>query len=181
MELLIVVSLLGIVSLAVYGSLSAGVRIWRQVSSEERTGDLSLAWKRLQKDIRGQLKYRALPFVGQETEVSFPALVSTEGDKREGGRHDEVGRVRYYHDASCRCLCREKVTYVDFMKGMGGECLPVFSSVVQASFEYYGQETEREGPGFWNPEWRKDFPPLAVRLKVTLEEGIEKQFTALLP
>lgn len=190
-ELLIVVSLVGIIFLAVYGALSGGVRIWKRISEDERTGDLMLARKRLQKDLRSQFRYKAIPLVGGENEVSFAALVSVKEGREDGkedgegtSAHDEVGRIRYYSDGSCKCLCREKLTYVDVMKGKAGECLPVFSSVALASFEYYGRETDKEGPGAWHPEWRRDFPPLAVRLKVTLEEGggkIEKQFTTLLP
>lgn len=178
-ELLIVASLLGIISLAVYGALSGGVSISKKLSSEKFSNDLMLAWKRLQKDLRGQLKYRSIPFVGEEEEMSFPSLVSTE--ERDSGqpRHDEVGRMRYHHDRSCHCICREKRTYVDLIKGIERDCFPVFSSVADVSFEYYGQEGE--GPGSWRSEWRQDSPPMAVRLKLTLEGENERQFTTLLP
>lgn len=178
-ELLIVASLLGVVSLAVYGSLSAGVRLWRQMEKEERSNDLMLAWKRFQKDVRGRVSFKAIPFTGTDAEFSFAALVpikeKTEGDE-PAESHNEVGRIRYYRDASCNCLCRERIGYVDVMTGKAGECFPVFSDVGTAVFEYYGQEKQNEGPGAWTPEWLKDFPPLAVRLKIN-----EKQFTTILP
>ena len=176
-ELLIVVSLLAIVSLAIYGALAGGVRVSRQLSSEKFSNDLMLAWKRLQKDLRGELHYGGIPFIGQEEEVSFPSLVSIEGGVQP--RHDEIGQIRYYLDRPCGCLCREKRTYVDWLNGVEQGCLPVFSSVTKAAFEYYGREGE--GPGFWNSEWRGGLPPMAVRLKLTLEGESEKQFTTILP
>ncbi|MBI2981290.1 MAG: type II secretion system protein [Deltaproteobacteria bacterium] len=177
-ELLVVASLLGILSLAIYGALSGGVRLSRQLQSEKFSNDLMLGWKGLQKDLRGQLKYSAIPFVGEEEKVSFASLVSIE----EGGqpRHDEVGQIRYDHDQSCRCICRQKRTYVDLLKGTKRDCLPVFRSVADASFEFYGQEGEWGG-GHLFSEWGGETPPMAVRLKVTLEGGVEKQFTTVLP
>lgn len=180
-ELLVVVSLLSVIALAIYGALAAGVRVVQYVSSQRLRNDLMIDLMRIQKDLRGHLKYRLVPFVGHEGELSFPSFVSVKGEEGDEGVHREVGRIRYYRDALSESLCREVLTYVEWKNGAEGYCLPVFTFVSDASFEYFGQDERGMGPGSWRPEWTKEFPPLAVLLKIMREGGVEEQFTTLLP
>jgi len=180
-ELLVVVSLLGIVSLAIYGALSGGVSLSRKVISYRSSSDTLLDWKRLQKDFRRQMEYQSIPFIGLEEEVTFASLVPVRGVEGGVGGHEEVGRIRYYRNTSSGSLCRERLTVVEFTKGGEGYCQPVFSSIAKASFQYYGQATKGKGAGTWSSTWERDFPPLAVRLNITMEGEIERQFTTVLP
>lgn len=180
-ELLVVVSLLGIVSMAVYGVFSGGVSLSRKLLSQRTKIEFFLDWRRLQKDLRRQITYRSIPFAGLEEEISLPSLVTVQGVQEGELPRREVGRIRYYRPPSRGVLCREIMTYAELIAGTEKDCRPVFSSFPEFVFQYYGQTGKGRGLASWHDTWDKDYLPLAVRLKIKMEDGIEKPLTTLLP
>lgn len=172
MELLVVVSILSVISLAVYSSMAGGVNIWKRVNATAGESRLILVWEKMQKDLRNTFDFRKIGFGGNGNEIYFPGLVSVKGE--DEAIHQEIGRVRYYFDKSR--LCREEMTYVDLIKDVKIECGEEISDVKQAAFEYYGSKKYS-----WQTEWQNDSVPLAVRFNVILPDTNEEKFTMLLP
>ena len=187
-ELLIVLSLLTAISLAVYGGVAAGVRIWKSIDASINEIDFIMGWKRFQKDMVNHLSFHGIEFYGTPDEFSFPGLVTVKDS--EGLTHQEIGRIRYRFYESNRNLCRETITYPNLIQGLGSEswagCQPVISSVKDVTIKYYGKEDGPASLGSWRSAWQMESAPIAVRLLITLEgtgekSEIAKQRTATLP
>lgn len=183
-ELLIVLSLLAAISLAVYGGLAAGVRVWKSIDASINEIDFMMGWKRFRKDLVNHLSLHGIGFYGTPYEISFPGLVAVKD--AEGLTHQEIGRIRYHFDKSNRNLCREAITYPNLVRGLGSDCQPVISSVKDVTIKYYGKKGGPASPGSWSSAWETEDAPIAVRLAITLEgtgkkSEIAKQYTATLP
>lgn len=184
LEILVVSVLLAVISLATYSALAVGVRIWKRTEVSVQELDVVIGWKKFRKDVVDNFSFRAIGFTGTPQEVSFPGLVTV---KVGGGlTREEVGRIRYLFNESGQNLCREEVAYSDLVRGLNSECRPVFSSVGNLSFKYYGRAEGKGSLGSWRPAWDGEKPPIAVRMTIAFKgsEGkgeIEKQYTAVLP
>lgn len=179
-ESLVVVSILAMITLAVYASLSAGSGIWIRVNKSAGERVLFLSWEKMQKDIRNTFNFEAIGFTGKKKEISFPGLVSI---RDKGGKlHQEVGRIRYYYDDKCRCLCLSRIAYADLLKNAEAKCQKEIERVKDVAFEYYNPHTGTgRDKGLWISDWEQGGRPPAVKFKVVTQDNNEKQFATLLP
>jgi prepilin-type N-terminal cleavage/methylation domain-containing protein len=105
LELMVVVSIIGLVTGVVVASFSGGIRVWesaRVLTHVEQ--ELYFAVESVRKDLVNTYRFHGISFSGAEREVSFPALLLVQGE--DGLREKRVGSVKYLFNPADQTLNR---------------------------------------------------------------------------
>ena len=164
-ELLVTVTLVGLVGATVVAAVSGCLRVWERVSAQGRQEEwIRLAFDQLRRDLRSARHFAPVPFDGAYDAVSFPAIVPV--DVRDGGSLDVIGRTGYYFNSLRSTLCRSQQPYQLIRRvAMKDSCHPVLVGVKRVRFSFYHPATETQGGG-WSGAWGSADPPLAVKVEV---------------
>ena len=164
-ELLIVVSIFSVVSIAIYSTFSSGASILRRIKNIDfKQHKLLLKTERLSRELREQPNYKKLLFEGNKSRVSFAASLNY-----------FPSRVTYYFDPSLSCLmrCEDKLDTIITPEGKIDPELKakpaVFLPKVKAvDFSYFYFDLGKKDY-LWVEVWKADFLPLAVKITVSTE------------
>jgi len=105
LELMVVVSIIGLVTGVVVASFSGGIKVWesaRVLTHVEQ--ELYFAVESVRKDLVNTYRFHGISFSGAEREVSFPALLRVTGE--EGLQEKRVGSVKYKFNPAEQTLSR---------------------------------------------------------------------------
>ncbi len=108
-EILFVMAILSIVSLAVYSSFDSGIKIWQRLNKDAPAEDLNIFLEKISDDLRNSFKFTGIEFVGRDKSISFATLVLTELGQRDRGLI--VGEVGYGFDEERETLNRWYADY----------------------------------------------------------------------
>ena len=164
-EVLMVVMLVGIVSLAVYSQLSSGIRMMRRVTQPVSEENLVIFFEKLTRELQNSFLYTDIPFKGEKEEFGFATRIST---KPELGGERGIGQVTYSYNSSSDSIERRQENINQIYKETLGDSSPLLKSISSLSFEYYGYEPS-ESAYRWNEEWdpaeKSGKSPLAVKIE----------------
>ena len=167
-ELLLVVSLLGVVSVVIYTTLSKGIMIWGRVQNEVCLENVNIFLERYSEDIRNSYAYSSIRFVGQKTLFECPTIVYTKEFEVK-----TISQVSYTYDAGNKTLTRAFKDISMLYRGKDGKISFELENIEAASFEYYKYDTETNNY-VWMKRWSEEKMPLAVRLKFIINDGTKK-------
>ncbi len=112
-ELLISLSLVGVVAVTTFGVLSGGFSIWDRIQgagSRDRLVQLTL--EQVRRDLCRSISFALVGFEGEYDLISFPELVTmTYRRDREQLEVEEPGRVGYWFDTGRGTLYRAEHGY----------------------------------------------------------------------
>ena len=140
MELLIVVSIIGILSIAIYQALSNGIKIWHRVHQLRTEEDVAIFLDKLNHDLRNAYVYSKFKFLGDEYHFRFPTIVYTLADRRSDskGEHiDQLGEVEYYYDFSDKNLYRRQANYGQAIAQIWAKPQLLAKNLEEIKFRYY--------------------------------------------
>ena len=152
-EVLIAVSLVTLISIAIYNSLSNGVKIWQRSQRLVIEEDINIFFDKLSQDIRNSFPYSKIKFEGNETSLSFPTMVHTLADARIGLSPNEyveqIGKVEYYFDLTDRGLYRRQANYSQAIYETYQPAIKIIPAIENIKFSYFyqtdkGEEISRE-------------------------------------
>lgn len=99
MEILLVVSLVSMISLALYKSLANGIKVYQRSQRMIVEEDIAVFLDRLTGDLRNTFLFSQIAFEGSELKLSFPTIVRVPADPSSdyppGEYIDQIGRVEY--------------------------------------------------------------------------------------
>ena len=164
-ELLIVVSILAIISTAIFAALSSGINVYRRVQAcVTKQINILLTLEKMEKDLRNALNLSSIAFYGDAREVNFPGLI-TEYDG-DGNPVASVGEISYRFDDETGSLIRKERNYAL----EGGPAAPL-APVENAAFSYYYFDKTRKKHA-WKDSWTaEDGIPKAVRIELKFNDG----------
>lgn len=173
-ELLVAVSLMGLVGATAVASLAGGLRVWRRTADVGAAQEAALiALGRIRQDLRSLQPFAPLPFEGDADQCSFPTVARVE-DAREAPR--ELGQLGYYVDPRDHVLCRTFVPYrLSSRQRARDRCRVALEAVSGVRFQY------RDGTGRWTSAWDSQDVPHAVRVEITAGRGPAQTTLVLLP
>jgi len=120
-EMALVVSLLSLVSLAVYRSLSNGLEIWKRSARFILEEDAAIFLEGLTRELSNTLSYSLLPFEGEADRVRFATMIRTASDKQGSsarqGYVSQIGCVEYSFDRGRSALVRRQANYGQALDG----------------------------------------------------------------
>ena len=182
-EILLAVSLVGLISLALYQSLSNGIRIWKHAQRFVVEEDVAIFLEKISHDLRNTFYYSLVSFESKGNKIAFPTIVRTLEDKRRAyGRTnyiDQIGKVEYSFDKAHKTIFRRQANYGQAMKKKYGVKRVLAEPVHSLRFLYYYSEA---GDYEENPE-AADLMPLVVRVEIELLEdtGQKRKVERVIP
>lgn len=169
-EMLLVVSLLGITGIAVYHAISDGLRVWqysRRFSAEE---DVAIFLEKLAADLQNTQQFSLIRFHGKEDKIVIPAIVRVPADKKDKARQgqylEQLGAVEYSLQKDKRAVRRRQANYSLALKKRFFEYSVVAAPVERLQFSYYLNDPQRPKP----QKVCKDEIPLSVEVSIDFVE-----------
>ncbi len=136
-EIMIVISIMSMLSLAIYNSLSVGIRVWKKSQEVHVEGDIAIFLDKLTDDLHNAYLYSRIPFEGSSNHFAFPAVVSTAPEKEdEADYSDEMGKVEYTYDVPRHAIVKREANYGQALKGLYGQPRILVTGVDRLSFQY---------------------------------------------
>lgn len=169
-ELVIVSFISLIVSLGIYKILDSGIKIWQKINKTILEEDVNIFFQKFALEISGSFRFDLIGFKGKRDFVSFPALINSQFLGK-----DTVGEIIYYFDSSKKTLIKEERDFSQIYNNDEGRRRVLISNLMDCSFEYYTfDEVKQEY--LWQQNWEKKDFPLAIRIKLILNEENTKDF-----
>lgn len=169
-EVLVVVSIIALLSFAIYTSLSSGIRVWRRSQNVVLEEDIVLFFDRVSRDLHNAFEYSLIKFEGKEDSMSFATIVQVLPDANSGFSQDEyieqIGKVEYSFDGNNDILLRKEANYSQAVKEKFAAERPVLRSVERVRFRYIYYTDEGE---FLSSEMLKTLPA-GVEIEVTFSD-----------
>jgi len=162
-EILIVMALVSMVSLALYASLSSGLHIWQRVNTGVLEEDLNIFLEKFTQDIRSAFNFNGIAFSGGADRVEFATVVFSPRMNKAS-----VGKVTYSYDAANYSVEREQRDYSENYAGSTGTARHSAKNVRFLGFWYYVYDGEKK-----EYSWLEECQglPLAVRMELGVRDG----------
>ncbi len=174
-ELLLVTSLIAALSLAVFMSLSNGLKLWQRTQKAVLAEDITIFFDRFAGDLRNSFNFSTLRMEGDELSFAFPTVVLTKADRasiRASEEYvDQLGRVQYAFDPADGSLVRRQANYSQGLRKMWGEARTLFSGATEIHFRYL----PRGSKDFSSSAGAKGELPTGVEVEVRYKEGQEER------
>jgi prepilin-type N-terminal cleavage/methylation domain-containing protein len=172
LELLIAMSIMGFLSMAIFSTLTGGIRVYERVQTYAMVQtETLLSLELMEKDIRNAFNISSIPFLGQSQSVSFAGRYAKVDE--EGNPYMSLGQIRYYFDTDQRALLRTEKNYAQAVadEPLGERAVRRMAGVQNVSFTYFDKDEETEEYA-WQNFWRsEEGRPLGVRIMVTYQDG----------
>ena len=147
-EILIVTSLMSIISLAIFNSLSSGIKIWKRSNRLIIEEDILIFFDKLTKDLNSSVIFSLIDFKGGKLNFEFAAIIWTRADERSGltqGEYiDQIGKVKYSLDMLNNQIIKETANYSQAVSNKFGVPQVLVRNVDDITFKYYYLSQEKE-------------------------------------
>ncbi len=172
-EIVIVMTILSLISLAVYANLSNGIKIWQRINKPVPEEDLNIFLGRFIQDLKNTLRFKGLDFLGAEDSFELASTINSPALKKK-----TVGKVIYYYDRRDKVLKRQQQDLSQIYNRQDPSLTHQLENVDSLRFQYCSYDEEKK-EFIWQEEWKtKDELPLSVRIDLEFNNGIQtKGFT----
>lgn len=171
-EILLVVSLLSVVSLAVFHSISQGIRVWGRARQYTHEEDAAIFFEKIGQDIRNSFNYSKLSFNGTSHGVSLPTIVKTPVDPKNTTGNpafiEQIGLAEYFWIPEESCLYRRQANYSQALGEKFAKRVELIRPVQSLRFFYIYQE---DGKLIEKNEIGDNGPPDAIRVELQLKQN----------
>jgi prepilin-type N-terminal cleavage/methylation domain-containing protein len=165
-ELLIVLAMISIIGLAIFTTLSNGIRIWQRLNLTVAQEDINIFFERIARELRNTFEFSTIKFQGDCDRIAFATFVVTPGSSQPQGT--DIGQVSYYYDKMNRQLVKENRNYSQLYKGDTGIRQELLKDIDYLRFSYYFYD-EQAREYLWLETWQEDYLPLAVRIELEFD------------
>jgi len=163
-ELLVVCGMMAVISLAVFSSLSSGIRLWQRLGNLKMNEDLNIFLERFSADVANSFEFSAIGFQGKDDSLDMPALV-----KSQFSRKDIPGKVAYAYDRQNRALTRSQMDYSQIYQDSRVTPKQSLTGVNSCKFSYRVLDN-RTKKYYWSEESLAGRLPESVRLELGLDQ-----------
>jgi prepilin-type N-terminal cleavage/methylation domain-containing protein len=167
-ELLVAMTILAVISLAIYAMLDNGLKIWKKVNNpriiEE---DVDIFFEKFAHDLRNCVEFSGIKFVGTPERLEFATIVNSPTMHR-----NTIGQILYVYDKQTQQLERIQRDYSQIYSKEEGLARSPLDGLESVKFSYYIQNKNSE-KRVWVQESPIDKIPLAVRIELQLTHGTE--------
>ncbi|MFC1666925.1 prepilin-type N-terminal cleavage/methylation domain-containing protein [Candidatus Omnitrophota bacterium] len=166
-ELLVASAILCVISLAIYATFNNGIKIWQKINRDMPEENVDIFFERFSSDLRNAFRFKGIGFSGGEYRLGFPTLINSPRLEKTS-----VGQAIYFYDPLEETVTREERGFSQVYSGETGVIKQALESVESLRFQYYFYDSE-EREYTWQDGWLKEGMPLAVRIELEFDNGIE--------
>lgn len=156
-----VMAMVAVVSLAIYGNFSSGVKIWKRVNTVSPQESVDIFFEKFDVELRNALKFTGIDFSGTQEFLEFPTLVNS------AILSITPGKVAYKYDSGKRTLYKWQHDYSQIYMAQEDARREVLGNVRSLRFSYYFYDTQKK-QYLWIEEWKTKQMPLAIRAEFEL-------------
>ena len=139
-EMLLVVGLFSVLSIAVYQTFSNGLKIWDYGTKFFAEEDVFIFLEKISEDLQNTLKHSSIEFKGEDNFVEFATIVTVLRDS-PGSPKDayvrQIGKTRYYLNNEKHSIMVKKANYAKAIRGKYFKPQRVTPHVQSLKFRYY--------------------------------------------
>lgn len=140
-EILLVTSLLSLVSLAIYQSLSLGIKVWERSRGSIIEQDIGLAFEKLTQDARNAVYFSLWPPQGDSRSIRFATLVADPDKNYETANGvvnvQRLAYVSYEYDSGQQSLTRTEQNYSQVSQQALGNSHRLLDNIENMGFRYF--------------------------------------------
>lgn len=140
-EVLLVSAMFAVISLAVFNAFSNGFKLWARGEHVMVEGDMAIFLDRIGEDLRSVAHITGIPFKGESSGLSFPAIIlaptDRNGSRSSEGTGSQIGAVRYTFDPAEKKIYRSQAAYGQALKSEWPQGVEVASLIEDVTFTYY--------------------------------------------
>ena len=168
-EVLIVVSIIGLAVCAVASAIAAGILVWDQAKNfdAERMAALDL-FEYLERDLRNSFPFYAIEFSGVQDEITFPGMVMPLVPDDDTPTY-RLGEISYRFDEPERTIYRRTRTYPCESAESAWETF--VTDVAAMEISYLEDADDTGNAPAWRDTWSDGEGPLPAAVKVELVLG----------
>lgn len=166
-EILLVVSLMSVISVALFHTLTNGLKIWersRQFSIEE---DIDIFFDKISRELQNTFPFTQMGFEGKETSLRFAASVRSLADAKlglePGAMVERIGSVEYYFDPWKKTVYKRQANYSQAIEHKAGQETPLLHHVKALKFLYYFSDADG------NIDHTKSISSIPVAVQIEIE------------
>ena len=139
-EILIVVALISLVSVAIYNALTNGLKVWNRSRSLIVEEEVAVFFEKITEEARNGFPFSLIPFEGNELRFAFPTRIKTLVDQKRRGQDEEyveqVGRIEYYFDPTKDTLFKRTSVYGQAVNYQTAEAKEALTGISDFRFRY---------------------------------------------
>ena len=163
-EMLIVMCMVSVVSLAVFTTFNNGLKIWQKVNQPLALEDLHILSIKFNTDLKNACQFNGISFVGGKDSLRFATLVNSRNF--EGMT---VGEAFYSYEPFAKALLRYEKDFAELSDSGKGTATNRMNDIDNLKFKYYSYNLEKK-EYIWQDEYTDEGLPLAVRIEFTLKD-----------
>ncbi len=173
-EMLLAVSLLSVLSVAIYQSFSNGIKVWDRAREFVVEEDISIFFDKLESDLNNIVKFSQIVFKGEEKELEFCSVVRTPQDPHfkdsEGVFIDQIGKVQYFYDRLKKGIYRRQSNYSESLyEKVKIDGRLMISQVEDLEIKYHFSSSEKNGSD------HEGSIPMGIEVKIIFSDSRGKQ------
>ncbi|MFH0918328.1 MAG: type II secretion system protein GspJ, partial [Candidatus Omnitrophota bacterium] len=161
-ELLVVTSMLGVISLAIFSTFNNGFKVWQKINKPLAQEDLGIFLDKLSQDLNNCLKSSSLAFTGDQNNLGIPTLAFSPRLKAS-----TLALVAYTYDQQTGSLSRQPKDFSQLYSRQEEDPVILLKNIESFKFEYYYFDTQKQ-EYIWKEEPLGAGLPLAVRVSISL-------------
>ncbi len=140
-EVLLVSCMFAVISLAVFNAFANGFKLWARGQHVMVEGDMAIFFERVSEDLRSVVTISGIPFKGDSTQLSFPAIIlaptDANGSRAGEGAGSQIGAVQYTFEPSEKKIYRTQAVYGRALKSEWSAPVEVASQIEDITVRYY--------------------------------------------
>jgi len=166
-ELLIVVAILSIISLAIYATFNNGIRIWQRVNKNIVEEDLNIFFDKFARDLRNAVQFSGIHFSGRSERFEFATIINSRRLQKI-----TVGEIIYSYEPSRQILEREERDFSQVFSNEAGMIRQSLTEIESLKFQYYIYDKNKK-EYVWEDECLTGALLLAVRIELEFKDGVQ--------
>lgn len=167
-EILLVVTLVSMISIALYNGLTTGIRVWERSRVSVKEQDILIFFDKLTRDLHNSYFFSTINFQGTEFGLAFPTMVLMPG---HGDSKDEYieqpGKAEYYYDLIDSGIYRRDYNYPQALSLMPTPATLLVQDIDQLRFRY----VYLTGDGAMYDSDYLDSIPLGIEVEVRFSDS----------
>lgn len=132
-EMLLVVSILSVLSLAMFHTFANGIKIWERSRHAVVEEDIAIFFDKISSDLRNSYFFSLIPFKGRDTTLRFATRIRSKRFPNE----TTLGEVEYYFKPEKNEIIRKELNYGQSLERRAGSERTLVRSIKGLNFSYF--------------------------------------------
>ena len=140
-EIILVVSLVAVISLAIFNAFSNGLKIWKIGNLSTSEDDIAIFFDKINAELQNTMAFSGISFSGKGNQVSFATIIRiplrAKASPAKIQYADQIGKVEYYFDATKKEIYRREANYGQALQNKFSSDRPMVRHALSLSLQYY--------------------------------------------